>query len=318
MKILDEIEADIKDIFNTNFSYSSTTSVPSLDDSSLTFGNGEEKKAKTLETCVLFVDIRNSVSLTEKHSTETMGKIYTSLTKSVLRAARHHNGSIRNIIGDRVMVVFPAENCFENAVHCAATINHAAEFINKQFRNVDFKCGIGIDYGTLKVIKVGLARRDGERSENRGFVWVGKPANIASRLTDGANKIIQEEIYVVTKKPLDLGIWSQLLDNSSPGLLGMYGKSNSEPIAPVRQEMSAQKFAASLSNPRDGQLSLSLYEFIRFERKQKETKYPSILITDNVFDRMEEGNTKRFFKQISHSFKDVDEKVYGCDLIWKI
>ena len=64
-KIIDEIDEEIKDLLNTDFSYRSTTAVPNVNDSSLTFGNAEEKKAKIIKTCVLFVDIRSSVALTK-------------------------------------------------------------------------------------------------------------------------------------------------------------------------------------------------------------------------------------------------------------
>ncbi|CAM4034602.1 adenylate/guanylate cyclase domain-containing protein [Gillisia hiemivivida] len=321
MKILDEIEDDIKDVINTKFSYSNTTAVPSLDDSSLTFGNGEEKKAKILETCVLFVDIRNSVSLTENHSTETMGKIYTSLTKSVLRAARHHNGSIRNIIGDRVMVVFPKENCFNNAIECAITINHAATIINKQFHNLDFKCGIGVDYGELKVIKVGIARRDEERSENRGLVWVGYPANIASRLTDFANKEITEKIYKITKNPFNFSSFPSLFGNSV-GLLGGYkiGNQSTYLDTEVTEEMSSEKFADSIVSYEDGKLTLSFGKFIRLKKENKKTPYPAILITKKVFKGLVKDSSQyqTIFEKQSHSIKNVKGDVYGTGVIWKI
>ena len=119
-----------------------SSKVPSLSDSDLTYESGDAKKGKCIETCVLFVDIRNSVELTRKHYTETMGRIYTAFTKGVLNAAREHNGYVRNIIGDRVMVVFPISNCIINAVNCAITINHISQMINRIFSNVDFHCGI--------------------------------------------------------------------------------------------------------------------------------------------------------------------------------
>ena len=144
--IIAEIERDVIDVIKTNFVHNETTVVPNTNDSQLTYESGEEKKGKKIKTCVLFVDIRNSVALTEKHHTQTMGRIYTAFTKAVLKVARHHNGHIRNIIGDRVMVVFPSTNCFTNAVECAISINHIAKYIiKKQFSGVDFKCGIGID-----------------------------------------------------------------------------------------------------------------------------------------------------------------------------
>ncbi len=189
--LLDEIETDIRDIKSQNFDYNSTFNVPSVEDSSLTFKSGEAKYGKIINTCVLFVDIRNSVELNRKHQTQIMGRIYTAFVKSVLRIAKHHYGKVRNIIGDRVMVVFPSENCFTNAVDCAISINHSQKVMNKAFNNVDIKYGIGIDYGEMKVIKVGLKRQGTENFDNKSLVWVGSPANIASRLTDVANKEIE-------------------------------------------------------------------------------------------------------------------------------
>lgn len=49
----------------------------------------------------------------------------------------------------------------------------------------------------MSVIKVGIDRRDDEKEENKNLVWIGYPANYASRLTDSANKIIIEKQYVV-------------------------------------------------------------------------------------------------------------------------
>ena len=183
----------INDVRVKGFSYSTSLNVPSLSDCDLTYESGDAKKGKCIETCVLFVDIRNSVELTRKHNSETMGRIYTAFTKGVLNAAREYNGYVRNIIGDRVMVVFPVSNCFVNAVNCAITINHISQMINEVFTSVDFHCGIGIDYGEMRVIKVGIERRGNENAENKGLVWVGKPANLASRLTDFAGKTVEDE-----------------------------------------------------------------------------------------------------------------------------
>ena len=60
---IEEIKSDIKDVFDLDFSFSDTKSVPSLQDSTLTYEKGNIKKGKTIYTCVLFVDIRDSVNL---------------------------------------------------------------------------------------------------------------------------------------------------------------------------------------------------------------------------------------------------------------
>ena len=144
-----------------------------------------------------------------------MGRIYTAFTKAVLKVAKYHSGHIRNVIGDRVMVVFPTKDCFTNAVDCAISINHIATYIiNQQFFGVDFKCGIGIDYGELRVIKVGVQRQGSEISENKRLVWVGYPANIASRLTDVANKTINKEYFEVIRNPINPKAIKPLFDIS--------------------------------------------------------------------------------------------------------
>jgi adenylate cyclase len=200
----------------------------------------------------LFVDIRNSVKLTEKHHTQTMGRIYTALTKAVLRIADHYEGFIRNIIGDRVMVVFPSKNCFTNAVNCAISINHVAKFvINKHFKDVDFKCGIGIDYGELRVIKVGLHKKGIERALNKNLVWIGYPANLASRLTDIANKEVEEDIYKVTRNPINPKSFGNLL-----GLSSIFAgtSSSNEPYylsTTETVELSVEEFAKKISSNKD-------------------------------------------------------------------
>ena len=155
----DNINSVISDWKNTDFTFNPKTYVPGLDETNLTYGNGEEKKGIVINTCVLFVDIRDSVQLTKSKQARTMGRIYSVFTHCVLLAAQYEGGYVRNIIGDRVMVVFPQEDCYSKAVNCAITINHIASMINKKFDNFEFKCGIGVDYGKLSVMKVGIQKK---------------------------------------------------------------------------------------------------------------------------------------------------------------
>lgn len=184
------VAADIQDLVNTGFLFSETQTVPNIEDSSLTFANGEEKKGVVINTCILFVDIRNSVRLNDANRTSTMGRIYTAFVKSVLRVAKYFGGSVRNIIGDRVMIVYPVDRCFQRAIYSAVTINQiASQLIDQKVQNEKFECGIGIHYGKTYVIKVGLPYVKGkEHVENSNLVWIGETANKASRLTDVAGK----------------------------------------------------------------------------------------------------------------------------------
>ncbi|MFK2043899.1 adenylate/guanylate cyclase domain-containing protein [Bacteroides fragilis] len=280
-QIIEEINADIIDIKSKGFKYITTNQVPSRHDVALTFERNEDKVGKEINTCVLYVDIRNSVELNKKHHTHTMGRIYSIFSKSILKLAKHHNGSVRNIIGDRVMVVFPCDNCFSNAVNCAISINHISHDINNHFKDVDFRCGIGIDFGLLKVIKVGLHRKGTENIDNKNLVWVGYPANLASRLTDMANKNVNHSSVEVSYYPYN---FRGLCGISS--LLSPFPQRRVRSNESVYQESSTKKthsledFAKCLSYNETLGVCYSGGKLIKFEKKRFTNRIPC-----NINDR---------------------------------
>ena len=320
--ILNEIEADIRDIKVKNFQYTSTNEVPSRHDTSLTFERGLDKIGKEIETCVLYVDIRNSVELNRIHHTQTMGRIYTAFSKAMLKIARHHNGFVRNIIGDRVMIVFPKDNCYTNAVDCAISIYHISHYlINKVFTNVDFKCGIGIDYGTLKVIKVGLPRRGAEGFDNKNLVWVGYPANIASRLTDVANKTVDNSKVKVKYYQTNYSYFFPI-----PNIYGQTIKSE-KPYSdtPKEEILSNEEFAKKLSFYDVSGISFSGGKLIRFDKIDIKIDFPPILMTSRVFSGFKTANPNRnsiknnYWKVYkNHNIKNVDCDIYGGTINWVI
>jgi len=118
-----------------------------------------------------------------------MAKLYSSFVRSMIKAAEYYNGKVRNIVGDRVMVVYDTDDCYSNAVNTAILMNTISQkIINKRFKNNAFTCGIGIDYGKMMVTKCGTIKQGSENANYKSLVWLGKPANIASKLTDAANK----------------------------------------------------------------------------------------------------------------------------------
>ena len=299
----------INDVRVKGFSYSTSLNVPSLSDCDLTYESGDAKKGKCIETCVLFVDIRNSVELTRKHNSETIGRIYTAFTKGVLNAAREYNGYVRNIIGDRVMVVFPVSNCFVNAVNCAITINHISQMINEVFTSVDFHCGIGIDYGEMRVIKVGIERRGNENAENKGLVWVGKPANLASRLTDFAGKTVEDEFYNVTG---DFYHYDPL------GIPPLLGKPRNGWFRESKK-LTAEQLAHELYYSANG-LNIHIHNISSFDKNTEQYKYSPILISDKVYSEYIKQNPQEFkhWKQETRGVKDISYKVWGANLHWRL
>ncbi|MFT3703018.1 MAG: hypothetical protein QM802_11645 [Agriterribacter sp.] len=97
-ELLTDINASVKDIIRMGFELTKTQSdyVPNHEDPGLTFETGQTKKAKTIETCVLYADIRSSTMLSKSETSEVMAWLCTAFTKSVMNAAAYHGGVIRH------------------------------------------------------------------------------------------------------------------------------------------------------------------------------------------------------------------------------
>lgn len=303
--IIDQVSAEVNDIFTTGFEFSHTSTVPNVEDPGLTYANGVTKKGKEITTCVLFVDIRNSVALNNESYTATMGRIYTAFTKSVLRAATHCNGYVRNIIGDRVMVVFPEENCFQNAVDCAITINHIAQYvINPQLKTHDFSCGIGIDYGRMRCIKVGVEKHGTENADNKNLVWIGSPANMASRLCDNANKEVQ--LFDVVHKVYEPHFTSPF--QTSLGAQHVFRNK--------AEVLTAEQLTKIVTDDFGNIVSIA--------KKGDPVKRDPILISKCVYEGFKKACPNRNsikngkWKIDPKEIRDVDFKVYGADLHWAL
>ncbi|MEX3950648.1 adenylate/guanylate cyclase domain-containing protein [Paraburkholderia sp. EG287A] len=187
--IEDEVEAILSSRFAINVT--STQTVPHSDDGAITFPNLDEMRqsCKIVETCVLFIDIRRSTELNLQHRPQTVSRLYSSFVRAMVRCAEQYNGHVRGIIGDRLMVIFDVADCFTNAVRTAQAMNTvSSRIINRHFRQNEVSCGIGIDFGRMLVTKTGFRRHGVERHNYRSLVWLGRPANVASKLTDIANK----------------------------------------------------------------------------------------------------------------------------------
>lgn len=314
----DNINSVINDWKNTGFTFNPKTYIPGLDDTNLTYGNGEEKKGIEINTCVLFVDIRDSVQLTKSRQVQTMGKIYSVFTHCVLLAAQYEGGYVRNIIGDRVMVVFPEEDCFRKAVYCAITINHIASMINEKFDNFEFKCGIGVDYGKLSVMKVGIQKRGAENDDNKGLVWVGDPANLASRLTDCANKEFTDTYYSIYGEFYE---YNPLYNASLPSILGLNRPSE---YYPGTKLYTAEKFASEIKLSHDRLELSSCRKVYSIEKKEQKYKYANILLSEKVYQEFAKADPNRssikkgLWKKQTRKIKDIDYDVWGSSIKWDL
>lgn len=189
----DDVAEEIEIILGKEFSIevSKTNEVPHADTAGITFPNLDEKyqSCKIITTSVLYIDIRRSTQLSLEHKPETVAKLYSAFVRAMTRCAQYYGGHVRGIIGDRVMVIFNPSTAFEDAVNTAVLMNSVCKHhLNKYFTSNEITCGIGLDYGRMLATKTGIRRNGANRANYRSLVWLGRPANVASKLTDIANK----------------------------------------------------------------------------------------------------------------------------------
>ena len=310
--VLDTLDEEIEIIHSSDFEIEITETkyVPHFNDSNLTFENFDtkKKKVKTIETCVLYIDIRKSTSLNLQHYPQTMAKLYSSFIRGMIKAAEYYDGKIRNIIGDRLMVVFDSYNCFSNAVDTAILMNTISQkIINKRFKNNVFTCGIGIDYGKMMVTKCGTIKQGHENANYKSLVWLGRPANIASKLTDEANKTSTS----YTRDGLNIGLHYPLTD-----VWSWIFKTPEEFVENIKITYSPKMIYKD--------------EYFKSCFATTKTIYnhdstPPILMTEAVYNGYKKENPnadsilKNWWTLKSRKISDYDGKVYGGDAtkIWK-
>lgn len=289
---LSVINEEVKAMVDSNFTVnlSTTYKVPSIDHRDLTFPSMSENKIGTLEltTCVLFIDIRKSTEISASHHNKTLVKLYSAFVRSMVQAADFYGGKVRNIIGDRVMVVFDSDDCVKNAVNTAILLNTVSSYIiNKHFKHNEIQCGIGIDHGKMQVVKTGSIKRKEENREYKALVWLGNTANIASKLTDLANKKINYTKYVVEyiNPPWLL---HSILNPERESDKFSFGGMLPMPSGPVERkiELSEKEFLSRITDSTTG-VGIDYFSEIKsFKKISKNIETSPILITQEVYDSL--------------------------------
>lgn len=309
-EFLENIDRQIYTTASVDFEIevSDTKIVPSFDDSNITFDNFDtkKKKCKRLESCVLYVDIRDSVKLSAAKRPGTLTKIYSSFVRSMVECGKYYGGHIRNIIGDRVMVVFDQDNCFENAVNTAVLMNTVCKkILNKRFSNyTDLQCGIGIDYGPMLITKTGTIKQGTEKEFYRSLVWLGRPANVASRLTDIAAK---KESYTV------FGVEEGLYYKYSKEW-GWYFKNHDQFLERLEPDVNTGKL---------GHIDPNFCTFVKASRNYS-NEYQPIFMTKEVYDGYkkacpeDKSITKNWYKKVDTTIRDFSGDVYSGDVFFTV
>lgn len=173
----------INDILDgSDSSYEDKNSVPPR--SSLTFSNGFY-----VECSALFVDMRGSKILNDKHRRPVLAKIYKSYISELVAVLKGHSNVCEiSIEGDCVWGIFntPYKNDIDELFSIAAKVSSLIDILNIKYRKKGYSeitIGVGISYGTTLLIKAGYVG-----SGINEVVWLGKLVGEAAKLCSQGNR----------------------------------------------------------------------------------------------------------------------------------
>jgi class 3 adenylate cyclase len=165
-----------------NDEYKELNYIPS--ESQLTYTNGFYVNATSL-----FVDLRDSTRLSQKHTRPVLAKIYRSFISEVIAIMNgNKNCKYIHIDGDCVSGVYdtPYQSDIYSVLDDAIKINTLIKILSCKFKRKGYseiKAGIGIDYGRLLFIKTGY-----KGSGLNDVAWMGNALNISAKLSGLGSK----------------------------------------------------------------------------------------------------------------------------------
>jgi class 3 adenylate cyclase len=146
---------------------------------------------------ILFCDIREFTTYSERHSPEEVVKLLNQFLPIVVQAAQKHGGMVNKFGGDSTLVVYGAphdvkDNAYR-AVMTALDIREAMNELNHQLLqkgDAPLRVGVGINTGTALVGAIGP-------KERQEYTVVGNTVNLAARI-DGLNKQFPENDILIS------------------------------------------------------------------------------------------------------------------------
>lgn len=197
MSLKKDITDKVTEIINTNFKIEEVNFVPDITNSKLTFNNS----GLLFEATVLYIDLRDSTGILNKHNKSTIAKIHKAYLHTTVKIATSLGGEVRSFNGDSVLAFFQGttKTSLSNAVKAAMQIRfmiaNPKSGINNllsQYSAVDF--GIGLDDGKILCTKVGI----GGDNNTKDLIWIGNPINKSVVISDEckANEYIGISSYV--------------------------------------------------------------------------------------------------------------------------
>lgn len=158
----------------------------------LTFTNGFYGRCSAL-----FIDIRGSSGLTQKHKRPVLAKIYRAFISEMV-ALLNSDSSVRevNIVGDCVWAVYntPYKSNIDAVFSLAARANTLLKLLNHHFEKKGIEpisIGIGMDWGRALMVKAGF-----NGSGINEVIYMGDVVNRAAHLAHEAGRPWRHPVFV--------------------------------------------------------------------------------------------------------------------------
>jgi class 3 adenylate cyclase len=145
----------------------------------------------------LFIDIRGSSGLNQKHKRPVLAKIYRAFISEMV-ALLNSDSNVRevNIVGDCVWAVYntPYKSSIDAIFALAARANTLLRLLNHHFekKGIDpISIGIGADWGRALMIKAGFSG-----SGINEVIYMGDVVNRAAHLAHEAGRAWRDPVFV--------------------------------------------------------------------------------------------------------------------------
>ncbi|MCG6166690.1 adenylate/guanylate cyclase domain-containing protein [Leptospira sp. FAT2] len=157
-----------------------------------------ENFSESKSVCVMFLDIRNFTSFSEKRAPGEVIDYLNYIFSHLIDIVNQHNGMINKFLGDGFMAVFGAplsdgSNDVKNAVDASMEILRKIEFLNQEGKIPETSIGIGLHTGKAMTGNVGSETR-------KEYTIIGDVVNLASRVEQlnkqfGTKLLVTQAVY---------------------------------------------------------------------------------------------------------------------------
>jgi len=215
---LEDMTSLLKKMFGR---YLSTEVMNSLIENPSALELGGEKRSVT----IMMTDLRSFTAISERLAPERVVRMLNIYFEVMLEIVLKYSGTINEIIGDALLVIFGApqemKDRAQRAIACAVEMQNAMAHVNKKNRALglpELEMGIGLNETEVIVGNIGTAKRS-------KYAAVGSGVNMTSRIESyavGGQILISESMHQEAGEVLRIDAQRDVLPKGSETPLRIY------------------------------------------------------------------------------------------------